>query len=337
VTSSTNSRRPARPWRAHRRHLGLLGLAALVAGSLVACSSESGSGAFADPDSSSSTQVRLVQQPWEDLIVENQISSQILDALGYQVKVNELSVPLGAQALAQSQADAYLGNWWPSQKPTFQKYLDQGKVTQVGTILTGTQYAPVVPKYVADKYDIHSLADLDEHADLFDHKFLGIEPGTPGNQYILDAIKEDAYGLGDWELVQSSTPGMLAEVTRDAKKQTPVVFLGWSPHWMNVQWGLVYLEDPEHVWPGAGEIRVLVRDGLESDDPNLARYFSQMNVETDTASAWINDLGQKKMAAEAVASAWIKDNEDTIATWLEGVESVDGKPAADVVRDKLGS
>jgi glycine betaine/proline transport system substrate-binding protein len=312
-------------------------LASLAAVSLAACSSNADSGAFADPDSSSNTQVRLVQQPWEDMVVENEITSEVLGALGYQVKVNELSVPLGAQALAQGQADAYLGNWWPSQKPTFQKYLDQGKIEQVGTILTGTQYAPVVPDYVAEKYGIKSFTDLDKHGDLFDHKFLGIEPGTPGNQYILDAIKKDAYGLGDWTLVQSSTAGMLAEVTRDVANKKPVVFLGWAPHWMNVQWGLVYIDDPEHVWPGAGEIRVLVRDGLGDDDPNLVKYFSQIKVDLDTASGWINDLGKKKLPLKQIAGTWIRDNMDTVETWLVGVKSLDGKPAAEVVRSKLGS
>lgn len=321
-----------------RRRLGVAVLAATaVVASLVACSRNVGSGGFDDPNSTSSKDVRLVQQPWEDLVVENQITSDILGALGYQVHVNELSVPLGAQALAQNQADAYLGNWWPSQQPTFQKYLDANKIEQVGTILTGTQYAPVVPDYVAAKYGIDSLADLDEHADLFDHKILGIEPGTPGNQFILEAIKKDAYGLGDWTLVQSSTAGMLAEVTRDASRDKPVAFLGWSPHWMNVQWGLVYLDDPDHIWPGAGKIRVLVREGLGEDDPNLVKFFSQIKVESDTASRWINDLGKEKKSAEDVAASWISAHMDIVEQWLDGVESLDGEPAAEIVRGKLAS
>ena len=321
-----------------RRRLVVAVLAATVAvASLVACSSNAGSAGFDDPNSTSRQEVRLVQQPWEDLVVENQVTSDILGALGYQVQVKELSVPLGAQALAQNQADVYLGNWWPSQKPTFQKYLDANKVEQVGTILSGTQYAPVIPAYVAKKYGIRSLADLDKRADLFDHKFLGIEPGTPGNQFILDAIKKDAYGLGDWTLVQSSTAGMLAEVTRAASRDKPVVFLGWSPHWMNVEWGLVYLDDPDHVWPGAGEIRVLVREGLGKDDANLTKFFSQMKVESETASGWINDLGKKKQPTKDVAAAWISANMDTVEQWLDGVESLDGKPAAAIVRDKLTS
>lgn len=318
------------------RNLGLLGVAALVATALSACGS-SADGSFADPNSTSNKQVRLVQQPWEDLMVENEIAAQVLDSLGYEVRINELSVPLGAQALAQNQADAYLGNWWPSQKPTFEKYLDAKQVEQVGTILTGTKYAPAVPNYVAEKYGIRSFADLDKNADLFDHKFLGIEPGTPGNQFILDAIKKNAYGLGDWQLVQSSTPGMIAEVTRDLAKKKPVVFLAWSPHWMNVEWGVVYLDDPQKVWPGAGEVRILTRKGLKADDPNLVKFLSHMVVEPDVASAWIRDVSQKKQSAKAVAAAWIGSNMDTIDTWLDGVKTFDGKPAAPVVHQKLGS
>lgn len=284
-----------------------------------------------DSNEGGSTQVRLVQQPWEDLVVENEIVRQVLDKIGYQAHIEELSVPLGAQALVRGDADAYLGNWWPSQKPVFGDQLDSGKVKVLGTLVTGTAYAPAVPKKVADTYGIHSLADLKGKQDLFKKQFLGIEPGTPGNQYIQDAIKKNAYGLGGWTLVESSTPTMLAEVQRRLTKNQPVVFLAWKPHWMNVQWDLVYLQDPEHVWPGAGEIRVVARKDFKSDNPNVARMLSQMKVDRDTASDWIYALSKEKKPAKSIASDWLSKNQDTVKTWLKGVQTAKGKPAGDAL------
>ncbi|MCW2877997.1 MAG: hypothetical protein JWQ95_2097 [Sphaerisporangium sp.] len=280
---------------------------------------------------SGAPEIRFVQQPWEDLVVETQMASDILTKLGYRTSTQEVDVPLAAQALATGKADAYLGNWWPSQKPVFDKLITDGKIKVGGTLLSGTSYAPVVPGYVKDKYGISSLADLAKHGDLFGKKILGIEPGTPGNQYILDAIEKNAYGLGDWKLVPSSTAAMLAEVGRAAAKQQPVVFLGWTPHWMAIEYKAVFLADPQGVWPGAGEIRVLSRAGLDKDYPNVTRLLSQMKVDIPNVSQWIYDYDKQHKSAKEIAKTWLDANSDTVKKWLDGVTTVSGKPGAGVV------
>ncbi|MBE9375261.1 ABC transporter substrate-binding protein [Saccharopolyspora sp. HNM0983] len=288
------------------------------------CSWEKGfQGAEPEPD-----EVRLVQQPWEDLVVENEIVRQVLGELGYRTRVQELSVPLGAQALANDQADAYLGNWWPSQESVFERHLATEKVDVAGTIVTGSEYAPAVPEAVAEKYGVRSLADLDEKGDLFDRQILGIEPGSPGNDYIANAIEADAYGLGDWQLVQSSTAAMLSEVERRVDEGKPIVFLGWKPHWMNLEWDLHYLDDPERVWPGAGGIRTVFSEDFAAREPDIARFLSQIRVDQGTASTWIHQLSKEQIPKEKIAADWIRANPDEVRSWLRGVRAADGGPAA---------
>jgi len=303
----------------------LAGLVALALAAALAGCGDSGDTAFGENGGDGAKAVRLVQQPWEDLIVENQIVSDVLTKLGYSPSVQEVAVPLGAQALSTGKADAYLGNWWPSQESVFGELIDAGSVEVTGTLLTGTQYAPGIPGDQAAKLGVTSLADLDAHAGEFKREILGIEPGTPGNEAILDAIKKDAYGLGDWKLVQSSTEAMLAEVTRRVAKNQPVVFLAWKPHWMVVKWQVKFLEDPQKVWPGAGEIRVLTRKGLAADDPNLTKFLSQITVDATTASRWIDAFGNEKKPAKDIASEWLAANEATVTKWLDGVKTADGK------------
>jgi len=314
-----------------RRLLGFTSLAVTLPLLLAGCDSNNKASAFGSDSGGGSHTVRFVQQPWEDLVVEDRIASDILKKLGYSPSVQEVSVPLAAQALSTGKADAYLANWWPSQKPVFGKLIDKGSVSVSGTMLTGTQYAPGIPGAMAKKLKIDSLADLAAHGDLFHHEILGIEPGSPGNQYILDAIKKNAFGLGKWKLVTSSTEAMLAEVTRRVAKNQPVVFLAWRPHWMVVKWKVTFLADPEHVWPGAGQIRVLTRSGLKKKDPNLVRFLSQMRTDSATASTWIDAYDNKKQSAKSIAKAWIAANPDTVNTWLSGVKTVDGKDAATAV------
>jgi glycine betaine/proline transport system substrate-binding protein len=311
------------PWR-------MLGSAVLALVTLAGCSGATG-GFGASSGTSEDHTIRFVQQPWSDLVVETEIAMQILDQLGYSATTQEVSVPLAAQALATGQADAYLGNWWPSQESVFGEYIQNDEVEVIGQILDGTQYSPAVPAYVVEELGVRSFADLDAHAATFGRKIYGIEPGAPANDTIQKAIDADAYGLGDWKLVASSTEAMLAEVSRRAKRGQPVVFLGWSPHWMTLEWNLTFLDDPQDVWPGAGEIRTLARAGLMDEDPNAVRFLSQIVVDAEAASKFIRGLDKEGKSAEVLAREWIDNNPRTLEQWLQGVESVDGEPAADVL------
>lgn len=308
-----------------RRHPILAVLsAALISLSLAACGNgqESGGG----------TEVVLAQQPWEDLMVENQIVKSVLEDLGHSVTIQDLSVPVAANGMSGGQIDVYLGNWWPSQKDVFQKHIDSGDIEVLDTLVEGVAYEPAVPSYVAEEHGVRSLADLDEQREAFGGEILGIEPGTPGNESISNAIDSDAYGLGDWKLVESSTPAMLSEVERRTKKDEPVVFLAWDPHWMNVKWDLVYLEDPDGAWPGAGEIRIAARSGFAAENPDIARFLSQMEVDKSTASEWIHQVGQEGDSPEAVARDWLSNNQDQVDEWLRGVKSASGEEAASRTR-----
>ncbi len=314
----------------------LAGLAVAVTALVVSGCSASTSSGFTDSAGGDHV-ARFVQQPWADAVVETQIAMQVLDELGYDVSTQEVSVPLGAQALATERADAYLANWWPSQQDVFAEYLDDGTIDVVGTVLEGTEFSPAVPGSVVQDLGVRSLADLDQHADAFGRKIFGIEPGAPANDTIQTMIDQDAYGLGDWELVPSSTEAMLAQVSRLVAQQQPIVFLGWSPHWMTTEYDLHFLDDPQEVWPGAGEIRSVIRAGLKDDDPNLARFISQISVDTATASDFIKMVDKDGRSPEEVAKQWIQDHPDELGAWLDGVKSVSGEPAAQVVQGKGGN
>jgi glycine betaine/proline transport system substrate-binding protein len=320
------------------RKRSLFRLAAAVSLTVLAtaCSSAADKGDFAlseDDDSASGggTSVTLVEQPWVDLQAENEISKQLLTKLGYSVKVDSVSVELGAQALSTGDADAYLGNWWPSQQPTYGKLIDGKKVDVTSTLMKGTEYAPAVAGETASKLGIKSLADLDQHAAAFGRKIYGIEAGSPGNETIQKAIDDDAYGLGDWKLVASGTPAMLAQVEKYTATGKPIVFLGWSPHWMTVQFKTVFLADPDKVWGGAGEIRTVTRSGFAESSPQIDTFLGNLTFDTDEAGQFYFDHDKKKMELSDIASKWIAANPDKVKSFLAGVQSADGKPAESVI------
>jgi glycine betaine/proline transport system substrate-binding protein len=321
--SSRAFHRLARPLAA------LTALGAVLAG--CASGSDESAGGFAqDTAGGQAGSVVFAEQPWVDLQVENEIAVQILQKLGYDASIKKnLSVENAASALGTGDIDAYLGNWWPSQEPTFGDLIDSGKVDVDSTMVTGTEFAPAVPGDVAEKLDISSLADLDAHADEFDHKIYGIEAGSPGNETIQKAIDDDAYGLGDWELVESGTPAMLAQVEKSEKAGEPIVFLAWSPHWMTVQFKTVFLKDPEKVWGGAGEIRTLTRAGFADDNPAIDTFIRNLKFGTDEAGEFYYGHDKEGKEVADIAAAWIQENPDQVASFLRGVDDAQGEPATE--------
>ncbi|HST84478.1 MAG TPA: glycine betaine ABC transporter substrate-binding protein [Kineosporiaceae bacterium] len=326
-----------KPIRTHPLlRLALTTVSLLAVVTLAGCSSAEQKGDFAltqdnDDSAGAGTSVTLVEQPWVDLQVENEISKQLLTKLGYSVKIDNVSVELGAQALSTGDADAYLGNWWPSQQLTYGSLIDAGKVDVTSTLMKGTEYAPAVPGETAQKLGIRSLADLDKNAAAFGRKIYGIEAGSPGNETIQKAIDADAYGLGDWKLVASGTPAMLAQVEKLTAAGRPVVFLGWSPHWMTVQFKTVFLEDPQKVWGGAGEIRTVTRSGFAESAPAIDTFLGNLTFTTDEAGQFYFDHDKQKLELSDIASKWITANPDRVKTFLAGVTSADGKPAESVI------
>ena len=66
-------------------------------------------------------------------------------------------------------------------------------------------------------------------------------------------IASNEFGLGKFKLIESSEQGMLAEVARANASKTPIVFLGWEPHPMNLKFPVRYLSGGDPVFgPNSG-------------------------------------------------------------------------------------
>ena len=185
--------------------------------------------------------------------------------------------------------------------------------------MTGTEYAPAVPGDVAEELGINSLADLDEHADEFGRKIYGIEAGSPGNETIQAAIDADAYGLGDWELVASGTPAMLAQVAKSQKAGEPDRLPRVEPA----------LDDrrssarsssrtPTKVWGGAGEIRTVTRAGFADDNPEINEFLGNLTFTTDQAGEFYYAHDKDGQELSDIAAAWIEANPDIVASLPRG-------------------
>ena len=292
-----------------------------------------GAASAADPESCKT--IRLFDPGWTDINSTNAVASTLLEALGYDPKVDTLSVAVGFEGMKAGDIDVFLGNWMPAQTE-FRADLDAAKAVEVlGQNLAGAKFTLAVPSYVG----IADFAELAPNAERFDSKIYGIDPGTGGNKIIQAMIESDAFGLKDWELVETSEQAMLAQVTRAEKAEEAIVFLAWAPHPMNVAHDITYLAGGDAQFGpnyGGADVYTVARTGWAGECPNAAQFFRNLAFTLDienTIMASILDDGDSP--AEA-AGKWLKANPDALGPWLEGVTTFDGQPGLDAVKAGLG-
>src|SRR5699024_5134412 len=124
------------------------------------------------------------------------------------------------------------------------------------------------------------------------------------------------------------------QVERMVDREEWITFLGWEPHWMNITYDMKYLEpvgEPK-IAGTTSDVLTVANPKTVADNPELARFLTQFQVQKDTMSEWILEFGYKERRADEVASKWIGANLDKVAVWLDGVKTLDGEPAIDAVR-----
>ena len=212
-------------------------------------------------------------------------------------------------------------------------YRDAGTVDVVRTNLEGAKYT-LATNARGTELGIKDFADIAAQAEALDGKIYGIEAGNDGNRLIMDMVGKDAFGLKDFEVVESSEQGMLAQVARADERGEPVIFLGWEPHPMNANFKMSYLTGGDDFFgPNLGGATVMTntRAGYVAECPNTGKLLSNLSftlaMENQIMGAILND-GTDPAAA---AKAWLQANPDAVTPWLEGVTTRDGETAFTVM------
>ncbi len=294
-----------------------------------------GTAAAAEPDQCRS--IVFSDVGWSDITATTALTTTVLEALGYRTETKILSVPVTYTALSTDDVDVFLGNWMPTMAADIAPYDDAGTVDTVRTNLTGAKYTLATNKAGAD-LGITDFAQIAEQKDALGGQILGIEPGNDGNRLLLEMVAEDQFGLGTFEIVESSEQGMLAQVARADGAGKPVVFLGWEPHPMNAQFEMTYLQGGDDVFGpdlGGAEVRTNTRSGFVEECPNIGQFLQNLEftlaMENEVMGMILND-GQ---APAAAAKSWLKANPDAAMPWLEGVTTVDGDDAQAALTEAL--
>ncbi|HET7478811.1 MAG TPA: glycine betaine ABC transporter substrate-binding protein [Rubrobacteraceae bacterium] len=272
-----------------------------------------GSGEASKPADASGLKLRIGYAGFgEDKAVSELTKVLLEERMGHgEVELRRVGIHEAYRDVADRKLDAFQGVRMPGQQKEFEKVSDRTALFNSWIIGT-TRASLAVPSYMK----VRNPEQLDQDAAAH---VLTIRPdASPVGEIPKRALAD--YGLRV-EREYRDAPAMLDEVDRLYKEKKPFVFIAWTPHWMNDEYDINYLEDPkgslsEITRPGS--LHMLVRKDLQEKDP-LAHALMDAILLTETEATNLQvSIRQAKSPKQGVHN-WIKehDNDKLVKGWVE--------------------
>nr|WP_145483732.1 MULTISPECIES: ABC transporter permease/substrate binding protein [Streptomyces] len=315
---------PKRAWSYRPRPVvAVVGIVvlALAAGGIGVFGSSGTTSEASGTDIGKGKEVKIGYIPWDEGIASTFLWKEILQERGFKVTTTQYAAGPLYTGLATGQIDFETDSWLPTTHAEYWKKYGK-QLDDLGKWYGPTSLELSVPSYVKD---VDSLADLKAHASEFGGKIVGIEPSA-GEMSLLKTKVLKAYGLdGSYQVIDGSTPAMLAELKRAYVRKQPVLVTLWSPHWAYSSYDLKKLKDPKGAWGKGDGVHTLSRKGFAGDNPQVARWlknFSMTEKQLTGLEAKIQGAGKGK-EQDAVRS-WLRENPGLVDKWAP----VSGEQAA---------
>lgn len=253
--------------------------------------------------------VNVAWFPWDEDIAVTYLWKNVLEKRGYRLNLKQMDVGPVYTGLASGDLDLNFDAWLPyAQKNYWDKSKDS--LADLGTWYEPTSLEVAVPSYVKG---VKTYEDLKGRAAEFDGKIIGIEPGT-GEMNLLKNKVLPGYGLDkEYEVVDGSTPAMLAELKRAYARKQPVAVVLWSPHWAYSQYDLTKLKDDRKLFGEGNTIRTISNEQFPGQYPQLTKWIKGFRMSEDelgTLESEINRYGQGH--EEQAVAAWLKKHPEMV-------------------------
>lgn len=246
---------------------------------------------------------------WTDGLSMAYLWQAILEDQGYEVEIEEINdaAPLYT-GVANGDIDVYPSAW---PEVTHADYMDQygDDLEDLGAYYEGAVLTLAVPEYT----EIDSLDELAENADLFNGQVIGIEPGSGHMGVTADSVFPEYELDADFDLVDSSTAAMLAELDNAIAGEEDIVVTLWRPFWAYGEWDLKDLEDPEGALGDPETLNFVANSEFSSEFPEVADWMSQFQL-SDEEYAELEDLvvNEYEDNEEEGVQVWLDENSDLV-------------------------
>lgn len=243
---------------------------------------------------------------WEDLTPITGITKHVLEDAGYTVEVKSFSewgiayaaLVKGDTQIMTSQVDYVAQDYWDKNKRRLEK---------ISPVSHGLYQAIAVPKYV----NIDSIDQLNDNADKFGGKIIGIEPGSGLMHDAATAVKE--YGL-KLQLVEGSTAAMTAALKAAEDRKEWIAVTVWEPSWMTQKFDTKWLKDPKGIFTAAQSYYWIGQKGFVESHPHAREVLAGIYVPLADITAINSAVADGKTMDQAVDD-WVKSHADLIKRW----------------------
>ncbi|MDP9506953.1 choline ABC transporter substrate-binding protein [Pseudomonas protegens] len=281
--------------------------------------------------------VRMGVVNWTDVIATSAVADVLLGGLGYDSKQTSAVQQIIFAGIRDQRLDIFLGYWKPAMDQNIAPFLEAGQVKVMAQpSLADAQATLAVPDYVAQA-GLKTFADIARFKEQLGGKIYGIEPGSGANTTIKTLIDTDHFGLKGFKLIESGEAGMLAAVQRAINRKEFVVFVGWTPHPMNINMAITYLNGSEDVYgpnEGAATVSTVTAPDYAERCPNVHRLLQNLTFSAAQESQLMVPIMQRK-APQEVARQWLREHPEDLQRWLTGVTTFDGRDGVAAVKANL--
>ncbi len=258
---------------------------------------------------------------WDESVAVSNLTKALLeDELGYDhVELRTLDVTSLFEGVGNGELDAFQDTWVPNH----QQYLSgvQDDVELLDPWYKGTTRVGIaVPSYM----NITSIPQLNLTAT---EEIGGIKPEAVISKKISDEVIP-AYRLKQEYSPWDAPAALLFEVDKRIRNREPFAFVAWSPHWMNQEYDLVYLDDPQGTLGELNEpssITTTARKGLANDEPAAYSFIEALALTEEQ----LNDLeGAINAAGDPLSGArtWAENNREVVQPWIDASNQAPQEP-----------
>jgi glycine betaine/proline transport system substrate-binding protein len=243
---------------------------------------------------------------WEDLTPITGITKKVLEDSGYSVKVIEFSewgiayaaLTKGDIQVLASQTDYAANDYWNKNKNRLEK---------LSPVSYGLYQAIAVPKYV----DINSIEQLNDNAEKFGNKIIGIEPGSGLMNDASKAVKD--YGI-KLQLLEGSTAAMTAALKSAVDRKEWVAVTVWEPSWMAQKFDLKFLKDPKGVFPPPQGYYWIGHKEFSKEYPRAREVMASVYVPISDITAINGEVKDGKTMEQAI-QGWTDGHTELLKRW----------------------
>ncbi len=291
--------------------------------------------------------IRLNDDQVEILMICNNIAEFIIEnGYGHPVERTESTTKELKRLIGSGEVDLFLEFWAQNNEAWFAQELKTGNLVNLGEIYESGQQFWMIPKWMADTYNIRTVFDMKRYWQLFFDPedpskglFLNCIPGWTCLE--LNKIKMQAYGLDKfYNAVSPSTSKALEMALENAQlKKIPVFGYFWSPNALLATYEWTILKEPQYTpacwdrimeavkdpalptpdgacgYPDIGPIKI-AHHNLLRKAPDVAKMIGNMRFSQEALMETVYWSRQRGRSAERTAVYFLQNFESLWKQWV---------------------